>query len=107
MRILCHLGQRCIHRVPRPRGPACVFVRRYTRSPLIQAEVTSTPLRKYLKDEKKEARTQVVQKNVVDAGVNDYSDWKLTVGIEIHAQLNTPNKLFSGTISSSQIIYIP
>lgn len=55
------------------------------------------PLRKHLKDEAKrrrasgeEARRQKSRSEVL------YSDrWELTVGVEIHAQLNADRKLFS------------
>lgn len=57
-----------------------------------------TPLRKELKDVSKAARAaKRVSSNdpaVVDREQID--GWELTVGIEIHAQLNTPRKLFSG-----------
>ncbi|ORY68322.1 PET112 family protein [Pseudomassariella vexata] len=57
------------------------------------------PLRKQLKDEAKKAKasgkkkTKNVDNQVVDG-------WELTVGIEIHAQLNTARKLFSAATTS-------
>jgi aspartyl-tRNA(Asn)/glutamyl-tRNA(Gln) amidotransferase subunit B len=33
-----------------------------------------------------------------EAGDSRLAEWELTVGIEIHAQLNTARKLFSGKI---------
>lgn len=57
-----------------------------------------TALRKELKDEKKASRaskrTDLVSEKLDKDAIGD---WKLTVGIEIHAQLNTARKLFSGT----------
>ncbi|MBA7490581.1 hypothetical protein ES702_01119 [subsurface metagenome] len=59
------------------------------------AEVT--PLRKQLKDAKRQSRTGVKgAQNVQNTEQDDrLKDWELTVGIEIHAQLNTTSKLFS------------
>ena len=59
------------------------------------------PLRKQLKDQAKASReahphgshgANRVRHVQADGGL---ADWELTVGIEIHAQLNTANKLFS------------
>ena len=52
-----------------------------------------TPFRKLLKDEAKRRRVLSERKgNGHDACSNR---WELTVGIEVHAQLNTDRKLFS------------
>lgn len=51
-----------------------------------------TPLRKQLKTR---AKTQKKSKAAVSARQQTVSGWELTVGIEIHAQLNTRRKLFS------------
>lgn len=67
------------------------------------AQSSNVPFRKQLKDEakrKREAqRLDAIQGDNYDAGKksNDStsSKWKLTVGLEIHAQLNTERKLFS------------
>ncbi|KAH7361796.1 aspartyl/glutamyl-tRNA amidotransferase subunit B [Plectosphaerella cucumerina] len=60
-----------------------------------------TPLRKKLKDEakqlKKEARAKGLKGNKSNQTVDG---WELTVGIEIHAQLNTARKLFSRAATS-------
>jgi aspartyl-tRNA(Asn)/glutamyl-tRNA(Gln) amidotransferase subunit B len=69
-----------------------------TRTALYATQVPEAlPLRKQLKDEAKAKRaaglngtsqpSRASQKNV--------ENWELTVGIEIHAQLNTARKLFS------------
>ena len=62
-------------------------------SPLAQP----TPFRKQLKEEAKLARRQG-RKAKSDSQTVD--GWELTVGIEIHAQLNTPRKLFSSAPTS-------
>ncbi|KAM0277095.1 hypothetical protein ACHAQH_006103 [Verticillium albo-atrum] len=57
------------------------------------------PLRKKLKDEAKQLRKDA--KNQKHKGSNQTVDgWELTVGIEIHAQLNTARKLFSSAATS-------
>ncbi|KAI1277333.1 GatB/GatE catalytic domain-containing protein [Xylaria sp. FL0933] len=57
------------------------------------------PLRKKLKDEaKKQKSAGKKKKKNADNQVVD--GWELTVGIEIHAQLNTAKKLFSGATTS-------
>lgn len=64
-----------------------------------------TPLRKELKDVGKAARAaeraggRGLDHAVVDR--DQVEGWELTVGIEIHAQLNTARKLFSGTLPLS------
>lgn len=57
-----------------------------------------TPLRKEIKDTNKAARAARREGGDDDAaaGRNHIEGWELTVGIEIHAQLNTARKLFSG-----------
>lgn len=80
-------------------------------SRLLQTEAPQSsyvPFRKQLKDEakrKREAqRRDAVPWNHHDAGrkSNDSTSrkWKLTVGLEIHAQLNTERKLFSDAKTS-------
>jgi aspartyl-tRNA(Asn)/glutamyl-tRNA(Gln) amidotransferase subunit B len=57
------------------------------------------PLRKQLKDEAKRAKAAGPRKK--QNRLNQVVDgWELTVGIEIHAQLNTARKLFSGAVTS-------
>lgn len=76
----------------------------HPRSLQIEApEASHVPFRKQLKDEtkrKREAqRLDVIQAYNHDASKENNcsksSKWKLTVGLEIHAQLNTERKLFS------------
>lgn len=58
------------------------------------------PLRKQLKIEAKAKKSDRNGDSVVDAGdlrgTAVSQEWELTVGLEIHAQLNTERKLFSG-----------
>lgn len=60
------------------------------------------PFRKLLKDEAKRRRL-LGEKNGNGNGNENENDapcsnrWELTVGIEVHAQLNTDRKLFSST----------
>ncbi|KAF2964499.1 hypothetical protein GQX73_g9052 [Xylaria multiplex] len=71
-----------------------------TNEPPSNAPATiHVPLRKQLKDEakKQKASGKKKKKNVNNQVVEG---WELTVGIEIHAQLNTAKKLFSGAATS-------
>jgi hypothetical protein len=58
-----------------------------------------SPLRKELKDNSKAARAarRVSGEGPTTPDRDQVPGWELTVGIEIHAQLNTARKLFSGT----------
>ncbi|TWU78249.1 hypothetical protein ED733_008133 [Metarhizium rileyi] len=58
----------------------------------------TTPLRKLLKEEAKLAKKQGKTKSKADSQTVD--GWELTVGLEIHAQLNTARKLFSPATTS-------
>lgn len=69
---------------------------------LLQTQVTAepnVPFRKQLKDEIQSKRQyekpETPQKSQKRAGDELLSQWELTVGLEIHAQLNTEHKLFS------------
>jgi hypothetical protein len=55
---------------------------------------TIVPLRKQLKQDAKTSKAQKRRGDGESAVQTD--DWELTVGIEIHAQLNAESKLFSG-----------
>ncbi|KZL84892.1 pet112 family protein [Colletotrichum incanum] len=62
-------------------------------------EAPTVPLRKKLKEEKKQLKKDA--RNQKPKGSNQTVDgWELTVGIEIHAQLNTARKLFSPAATS-------
>ena len=89
----------------------CASLQRRGRLLVLQAQAWSTsshsnyqePFRKQLKEDLKTKRAEKIS----GLGINDQElkeakrrrqalDWQLTVGIEVHAQLNTDRKLFSG-----------
>ncbi|MCJ1391683.1 hypothetical protein MMC18_004548 [Xylographa bjoerkii] len=66
------------------------------------AQLPQEPLRKQFKDEAKQRRAAVKQiPHHLHGSRSQYNDWELTVGIEIHAQLNTDRKLFSNALTSA------
>ena len=76
-------------------GSPAVNARAFHCNPRREQDVVA--LRKELKDEKKASRTARRAEDAVENVDKDATgDWRLTVGIEIHAQLNTARKLFSG-----------
>ncbi|KAI7104242.1 hypothetical protein KC352_g37337, partial [Hortaea werneckii] len=88
-------------RAPRPcilaNWPRWLNARHVTTTTTLAQEVV--PLRKHLKDEAKRKKNAAKANN---AGANKkrpidprLEQWELTVGIEIHAELNTAQKLFS------------
>ncbi|CAK4031756.1 Glutamyl-tRNA(Gln) amidotransferase subunit B, mitochondrial [Lecanosticta acicola] len=88
-------GLRPTFRAPR----ACIVSkwlqsRGLSKAPVVQQE--TVPLRKHLKDEAKrkkaDAKSAPNRKPSADSRL---SKWGLTVGIEVHAELNTAHKLFS------------
>ncbi|KAF2213730.1 hypothetical protein CERZMDRAFT_38806 [Cercospora zeae-maydis SCOH1-5] len=93
------------------RAPRACFVakwlqsrRKLTTSPLVanQHETNAVPLRKHLKDEAKRKKAEAK----LSSSKRPKSDprlekWELTVGIEIHAELNTKCKLFSSALALS------
>ena len=95
---------------PAQRVPRACIVAKWLRSrnlttaaPLAQEAV---PLRKHLKDEakRKKAEAKAInggqqKKQKIDPRLEK---WELTVGIEIHAELNTAQKLFSSAPSEGQ-----
>ncbi|QDS71751.1 hypothetical protein FKW77_009020 [Venturia effusa] len=76
--------------------------RRLTTQTTDETEVL-VPLRKQLKDEAKQKRSDI--KAGIYKSQNEYDlpleNWELTVGIEIHAELNTARKLFSDAATSN------
>ncbi|KAL7619392.1 hypothetical protein AAE478_009931 [Parahypoxylon ruwenzoriense] len=68
-------------------------------SPLDASPPPVTPLRKQLKDEAKKQKI-LGKKKKKNANNQVVDGWELTVGIEIHAQLNTARKLFSPATTS-------
>ncbi|RMZ76581.1 hypothetical protein DV737_g4743, partial [Chaetothyriales sp. CBS 132003] len=111
------MQQRCVGAV----GRASVLIRAFSRpsshscSPRPLVLVSSnrllntsahdggdvTPLRKKLKDADKAKRSLRGQGHQSAGPVEIVDGWELTVGIEIHAQLNTPRKLFSAASTSA------
>ncbi|KAK0611694.1 GatB/GatE catalytic domain-containing protein [Immersiella caudata] len=73
--------------------------RRFASVETQSTSVPPTPLRKQLKEQAKalKASGQKKKKNIDNQTV---PGWELTVGIEIHAQLNTVRKLFSPATTS-------
>ena len=87
--------QRCV-------GPT-IYSRPSSTNPLSRPPVPNEPLRKSLKDkykrERKERQDEALrgtQRNEVPNKDGKSDIWRLTIGLEIHAQLNTERKLFSG-----------
>ena len=62
-----------------------------------------TPLRKHLKDEAKHQRKERRSSDPgnASASIRRAAEWELTVGVEIHAELNTERKLFSDAPAAS------
>lgn len=67
-------------------------------APTAEPRDVRVPLRKQLREEAKLAKKQGKKKSKGDSQTVD--GWELTVGIEIHAQLNTRRKLFSPATTS-------
>ncbi|KAL2753212.1 hypothetical protein ACRALDRAFT_2029099 [Sodiomyces alcalophilus JCM 7366] len=63
-------------------------------------EVPIIPLRKKLKDEAKQLKKESRKNKTQKGSAQTVDGWELTVGIEIHAQLNTARKLFSPAATS-------
>jgi aspartyl-tRNA(Asn)/glutamyl-tRNA(Gln) amidotransferase subunit B len=97
------LGARHIPRHP-SLPSAAAYIAHTTRHLHTSPEVVTpppaqpVPLRKQLKDEAKKAKKQGKKKTKGDS--QTVEGWELTVGIEIHAQLNTAHKLFSPAVTS-------
>lgn len=77
------------------RVPRACFVAKWLQS----RQLATIPLRKHLKDEAKRKKTEAKAKSVNGSPQARFNStlekWELTVGIEIHAELNTACKLFS------------
>lgn len=64
---------------------------------------TAAPLRKQLKDEAKQRKKSAkaaTSDRKLEAPDTLLDSWELTVGIEVHAELNTAHKLFSSAATS-------
>ncbi|KAH8888537.1 hypothetical protein GQ53DRAFT_748926 [Thozetella sp. PMI_491] len=64
------------------------------------ASTPIVPFRKQLRDQAKQAKESGKKKKKNNADNQTVPGWELTVGIEIHAQLNTRRKLFSPATTS-------
>ncbi|KAG9960629.1 hypothetical protein KCU61_g6375, partial [Aureobasidium melanogenum] len=102
--ITLSLRQTCLYHVRQPRLnlPAGVHVRRqqFSRTAYhhqgAKATEATVPLRKQLKEEAKQRKKSAKAAGKGSNEVNTLLDkWELTVGIEVHAELNTAHKLFS------------
>ncbi|KAG6088870.1 hypothetical protein E4U30_003300 [Claviceps sp. LM220 group G6] len=80
-----HNQLRALHHVP-------------SAAPAANSIDLTVPLRKQLKEEAKLAKKQAKQKSKGNS--QTVEGWELTVGIEIHAQLNASRKLFSPATTS-------
>lgn len=77
--------------------PLYSFVRRVSSAPIRQtAAADRVPLRKQLKQEAKGLKAQKKQRKEHEEASRQ--TWELTVGVEIHAQLDTAAKLFSSML---------
>ncbi|SMR56273.1 unnamed protein product [Zymoseptoria tritici ST99CH_1A5] len=90
------LTTRTILRAPRP----CIVAKWLRSRHLSTAPISNqdaVPLRKHLKDEAKRKKADAKKDGTNKKAKVDprQEKWELTVGIEIHAELNTANKLFS------------
>ncbi|KAK3320209.1 amidotransferase-like protein [Cercophora scortea] len=94
--------------VPRPAPAAVGHTRRFLNTTTTTATTTTTtaspvtahePLRKQLKEQAKALKASGKKKKK-NSDNQTVPGWELTVGIEIHAQLNTARKLFSPAATS-------
>lgn len=100
-RFSCHQCSQIAHQ-------RCPIVPTHTRDIFaryqhVAASQNAVPLRKQLKDESKRRKqiAKASKANNFDLTKNNrLKDWELTVGIEVHAELNTAHKLFSGAATS-------
>ncbi|KAI4738909.1 hypothetical protein E4T50_10613 [Aureobasidium sp. EXF-12298] len=102
--ITLSLRQTCLYHVRQTRLnlPAGLHIRRqqFSRTAYhhqgAKAAETAVPLRKQLKEEAKQRKKSAKAAGKGSNEVNTLLDkWELTVGIEVHAELNTAHKLFS------------
>ncbi|KAG9573493.1 hypothetical protein KCU77_g15161, partial [Aureobasidium melanogenum] len=102
--ITLSLRQTCLYHVHRRRLnlPASVHIRcqQFSKTAYhhqgAKAAEAAVPLRKQLKEEAKQRKKSAKAAGKGSNEVNTLLDkWELTVGIEVHAELNTAHKLFS------------
>ena len=104
-----YICQSCLRRARRAQlEPARLPTRTTTRPLHTESQPPpqdDTPFRKLLKDAakqgKREKKSTTSQSKTSNKGQDPRSEkWELTVGIEVHAELNTARKLFSGAATS-------
>ena len=88
----------CLHKISRK--PIWRFSPLLAQTRNLQTDAlrpSSIPFRKQLKDEAKQRRANGENVSRKRKGGSDgrQDKWEMTVGIEVHAQLNTERKLFS------------
>lgn len=89
---------------------ACAFqpwrpVSRFSSGSIPRRGEDGIALRKQLKDAAKTKKSKQSQdRSPSPRDAVRAADWELTVGIEIHAQLNTARKLFSSELSGHRLI---
>ncbi|KAK2873824.1 hypothetical protein FQN49_002028, partial [Arthroderma sp. PD_2] len=76
-------------------APLQRFLSTHTQSSTSSTSREYVPLRKQLKDEAKAKRLKGKGKGGPRSANSQVEGWELTVGIEVHAQLDTDSKLFS------------
>ncbi|KAF2848263.1 hypothetical protein T440DRAFT_429155, partial [Plenodomus tracheiphilus IPT5] len=84
-------------------GPLPLTLRNFTRTLQTESQPThdETPFRKALKDATKQQKKQKKPSKSSSKFQDPRLDkWELTVGIEVHAELNTARKLFSSAATS-------
>jgi aspartyl-tRNA(Asn)/glutamyl-tRNA(Gln) amidotransferase subunit B len=100
-----YICRACLRRLQASQSSNRLFSLSRSRTRELEPRVEPTkappPLRKQLKDEaKQKKRESSLRKTNHGAENASLEKWELTVGIEIHAQLNTAKKLFSTAATS-------
>ncbi|KAH0283184.1 Glutamyl-tRNA amidotransferase subunit B, mitochondrial [Aureobasidium namibiae CBS 147.97] len=108
--ITLSLRQTCLYHAYRPRLNSLVGVlprhRQFSKTvycpQTAKTAETAVPLRKQLKEEAKQRKKSAKAAGKGNHETNALLDkWELTVGIEVHAELNTAHKLFSTARTSA------
>ncbi|KAL1616548.1 hypothetical protein SLS54_008283 [Diplodia seriata] len=105
---ICQSCLRTLHQSPRSRPIALQPTARYLHA-AARLRDDVVPFRKQLKDEERRKKAEAGGKKAKKNKTNDKAEaadpllqkWELTVGIEIHAELNTARKLFSSAATST------
>lgn len=88
---------RALSRAPRSLRP--ILIPRNNFSSASNLQIDRVPLRKQLKQDAKSLKAQKKQRKENEEASRQ--EWELTVGVEIHAQLDTAAKLFSSMSTKS------